>query len=320
MYQDIISKEASTLPGILERAVTFTVEGCQLHGMLAMPENKTPKHAILFSHGWSGNRNGPAGILTSTARTLAQNGCACLRFDFRGRGESQGDGLNATLATMSADLLEAAKTLTSLTGITSIILFGMCSGGNIAIGSLKQLPDAKAVIMLSVYPFSDGDSFGRDVHRTWHFLKVYLHKACSLQTWLRLFKGEASIGRVFRVIFRPFLKRGENKVKEEGKEAQRKIPGKVAKASGNESRLQTQEGKEPPKKYLANLRKNMPGVMVYGTADPDAAAAMDYYGKYVAQEKLPIDFVSIPGANHNFSSKNWHDKIAEISLDFCSKL
>lgn len=300
---------SNAVDGVCESPVSFTVGGSEVRGILCTPEKSSPTKAVVFSHGWSGNRNGPAGILTKASRALAVQGCACLRFDFRGRGESGGDGLNASLATMSEDLKAAVKKIEEISGISDPAVFGMCSGGNIAIGSLKELPEVKNIVLLSVYPFSDGDSFGRDVHRTWHFLNVYLHKACSMDTWRRLFKGEASLGRVFGVIFRPFLKRGENKVKEEGvKKSQ------TAKASNNESRLQA--GKEPPKKYLANLRKDLQGLMVYGSADPDASSAFDYYSKYVEQEKLPIRFERIDGANHNFSSLSWQKRIVELACDF----
>lgn len=313
----LIQQVTESAPGILSSVVTCTVNGSPIRGILTRPSGQ-PTHLLVFSHGWSGNKSGPGSLLKYLADTLAAKGCACLRFDFRGRGESGGDGLNASLATMSEDLQAAVKYAESLTGIHNPVIVGMCSGGNIAIGTLPNLPEVHALFLLSVYPFSDGDSFGRDVHRTWHFLRVYLHKACSLDSWRRLFKGEASLARVFRVLFRPFLKRGENRQKEEGQNA--RAPGKSAKASTHESRLQQQNGSEPPRKYLANLKPDIRATMLYGTADPDAAAALSYYGAYVNQHKLPIVFSSIEGANHNFSSAEWHENVASAAADFITNL
>ena len=145
-----LTETSVVAPNVVERAISFDVQGSQVCAIYSAPENSAPTHAVVFTHGWSGNRNGPAGILTSTARQLASKGCACLRFDFRGRGESGGDGLKSTLATMSEDLLTAVATLKQLSGLSKVVLFGMCSGGNIAIGSLKQIPEAEAMIMLSV--------------------------------------------------------------------------------------------------------------------------------------------------------------------------
>ena len=306
-------QEAAIQADVIERTVTFEVAGSQLVGILCLPSQGTPQRSVVFTHGWSGNRNGPAGLLTTLSRALAAKGCACLRFDFRGRGESEGDGLQATLATMSEDLVAATQKLQQLTGAKTVTLFGMCSGGNVAIGSLKRLPQADSMIMLSVYPFSDGDSFGRDMHRIWHFLGIYLKKACSIQSWKRLFTGDASLKRVCQVIFKPLLKRGESKRHEEGSTPQQP-QAKTVKASNHESRLQP--GQEPPKKYLANLRPDLRGLMIYGTADPDASAALKYYQVHAEREKLPIQFETIEGANHNFSSSIWQHRLIQLACDF----
>ena len=311
-----LASEAMVAPGVKERPLVFESCGESVCGILSLPATGVPQRAVVFTHGWSGHRCGPAGLLTAIARALAFAGCACLRFDFRGRGESEGDGLHATLATMSEDLRAAETALRQETGLPKTTLFGMCSGGNIAIGSLKNLPATEALALLSVYPFSDGDSFGRDVHRVWHFLGVYLHKACSPDTWKRVFRGEASIGRAFGVLLRPFLKRGENRRHEEG-DAPAKPTGKTAKASAHESRLDA--GKEPPKKYLTGLRKDLPALMIDGTGDPDAPAALQYFGSYVKEHSLPIRFEEIPGANHNYSSAAWRKQVLDFVVPFCTQ-
>ena len=275
-FAGCISESCRSLPGVEERAVSFSVGGSMVRGILSLPADGETRKAVLFSHGWSSNRNGPAGLLKEVARSLSAAGCACMRFDFRGRGESGGDGLGATLATMSEDLVAASRVLAEASGLRGVTLFGMCSGGNVAIGSLGRIPQADGIFMVSVYPFSDGDSFGRDVHRIWHTLGIYLHKACSLESWRRLYTGDASLARVFGVLFKPFLKHGEAARHEKGAEAAK---SRTVKASSCESRLQ--EGREPPQSYLAGLRKGMHGIMVYGTGDPDAGPALRYYGKYV---------------------------------------
>jgi hypothetical protein len=58
--------------------------------------------------------------------------------------------------------------------------------------------------------------------------------------------------------------------------------------------------------------------MVYGTADPDAPAALAYYGDYAAEHKLPVEFRRIEGANHNFSAAAWKRQLAEWACEFCS--
>ncbi|MBQ6473196.1 MAG: alpha/beta fold hydrolase [Victivallales bacterium] len=321
MSQERLSETCSPCPGVRERCVTFAVEGTMLAGILAMPADGAARCAVLLSHGWSGHRCGPAGVLVHLARCLAADGCATLRFDFRGRGESGGDGLESTLATMSADLCGAEAELRRLTGLARTTILGMCSGGNVAIGSLDRLPQVDSLVMLSVYPFSDGDSFGRNVGRFRHLLQSYLAKACSWQTWLRLFRGEASLGRVLGVLLHPFLKRGESR-RHEGEMASGDAKsnthgrglGQSSRASAHESRL-SDTGKAP-RRHLAALRPDLPVLMVYGTGDPDAEAARRYFGDYARERNLPVRFLSIEKANHNYSSATWHRQVGEAVLAF----
>ncbi|MBP5672252.1 MAG: alpha/beta fold hydrolase [Victivallales bacterium] len=318
-----LTSEAIVSAGVREKAISFSVEGQSVNGIIASPENGTPKGAIVFSHGWSGFRSGPADLLTYLARTFAANGYASLRFDYRGRGESGGDGLAASLVTMADDLVGAVAAIKEETGFDKPILCGLCSGGNVVVGTLKRIPQAKALLLMSVYPFSDGDAFGRDIHRTFHYLAVYWQKLWRKDTWSRFFKGDVSLKSVCNVIFGHFLKRGANKKKEEGaaaaqpaEEGKTKLP-KAAKAAAVESRSQD---KEPPKKHLANLRPDLPAIMLYGLADPDASAAIKYFGDYINENKLPIQMHTIEGANHNFSSREWRNIIEERMLSFLSTL
>ena len=317
-----LSPEAIVAAGVREKAISFAVDGQPINGILATPENDAPKGVIIFSHGWSGFRAGPADLLTNLARTFAANGYSSIRFDYRGRGESQGDGLNASLVTMADDLVAAVAAAKAETGFDKPILCGLCSGGNVVVGTLKRIPQAKALLLMSVYPFSDGDAFGRDIHRTFHYLSVYWQKLWRGDTWSRFFKGDVSLKSVCNVIFGHLLKRGANKKKEEGssekttEDGKNKLP-KAAKAAAVESRSQ---GKEPPKKHLANLRPDLSGVMLYGLADPDATAAIKYFGDYINENKLPIQMHTIEGANHNFSSAEWRRTIEGHMLSFLSTL
>ena len=316
-----LKQETILAGGIREEPLAFSVEGASLRGILTLAGENRKALGIVFSHGWSGNRAGPHGLLADMGRRFAAAGYSSLRFDFRGRGESEGEGLKASLPTMAEDLVGATAAFRERAGVRRIVYFGLCSGGNVAIGTLPRLP-AAGLLLLSVYPFSDGDAFGRDVHRTMHYLKVYWRKATQGQTWRRLVRGDVSLKGVFQVLFGHFLKRGRNRRKEEGEPDRRETPasraaGKSVRAATTESRTQ---GGEAPKKHLEKLRKDLPALMVYGTADPDAPAARAYFGDYAREHALPVEMVEIAGANHNFSSAEWKDRIAELAIAFLNRL
>lgn len=287
------------------RAVTVP-GGDKLCGVLTLPQTSVVS-AVLFSHGWSGVRCGPNGLLKRMADRLSEKGVASLRFDYAGRGESEGDGLAVSLRSQAEDLQRAAAFLRMETGIENICICGLCSGGNVAIGVLNKLRPVDRVALFSVYPFSDGDSFSRDAGRMVHYLKIYWHKMQSGATWKRFAQGELNFRQIGHVLFGHFFKK---KSKETSSSSN--SPGKVSKATNTESR----KTGDAPKTHLSNLSASTPVMMVYGSSDPDEEAAKAYFGNYAKTMKLPIHFERIEGANHNFSSEEWIEKAADLCERF----
>jgi len=311
-------------PGVQESAVRFRVRETTLVGNILVPENKQDA-VLVFVHGWSGVRGGPHGLVSFLARRLAQRGFPSLRFDLRGRGESEGNGLALDLITMAEDVEAAAEFARRETGAKRVILAGLCSGGNVAIGVLPRIRDAAGLLLLSVYPFSDADAFSRDVHRTWHYLRVYWHKAGQPETWRRLLRGDVHVLRVLDVLFGHFLhKRGAPS----GAQSDKKDDiGQTAR--GNDGRpapkaTATDPGRsgwgEKGRRHLENLLCGAPALMLYGTADPDAEAAEKYYREFAEKHGLPIRFHRVQGANHNFSSWEWKREVARLAESFCCEI
>lgn len=313
MMSGVWTERVLVMPGVCEEAVGFAVQGSQVRGILSEPESATVVGTVVLSHGWSGNRCGPAGLLTELARALAAAGYRVLRFDFRGRGESGGDGLRASLASMAEDLAAAARYCRERGGCGPVDYLGLCSGGNVVIGGLARLPSPRSLVLLSVYPFSDGDRFSRDMNRIVHYLGIYWRKACAGETWKRLVRGEINLRMVGQVIFGSLWRRGANRRKETEAVEGRRAPGQMAKAAAQESRL---SGGAAPQTHLHNLRSDLPALMFYGTADPDAEAAMAYFGGYARERGLPVRIETLAGANHNFSSGVWRQQLTGQILAF----
>ncbi len=319
---DLLVPEITFPGGIRESAVRFGPPEEQCVGNLLLPA-QAREPGLIFIHGWSGVRSGPHGLLTTAARRLAAEGFPSLRFDLSGRGESHGNGTTADLPRMAENVRAAAAFFRKQTGVRRLVLFGLCSGGNVAIGVLPSIPDVAGLVLLSVYPFSDGDRFSRDVHRTWHFLRVYWHKMRQPETWRRLTRGEIHFKQIFHVLFGHYRKKKTDRA-----EANPASPGPApaaAESAPPQSASQPRPGNasapaSPPKKHLENLRCGVPALMLYGTADPDAAAAEEYYRSFAEANRLPIAFLRIQGANHNFSSVQWKDAVIRHALEFCNDL
>jgi hypothetical protein len=82
-----------------------------LRGMLHLPESRDPPGphpAVLFLHGFTGQRMEAHFLFVHLARELEKLGLAALRFDFAGSGESDGEFADMTV---SAELGDASAAL-----------------------------------------------------------------------------------------------------------------------------------------------------------------------------------------------------------------
>ncbi len=69
----------------------------------------SPSAIVICCHGLTGTRVGSAYRFVAIARRLADEGIACLRFDFRGCGESDGRFIDVTIPSLLADLQAAIE-------------------------------------------------------------------------------------------------------------------------------------------------------------------------------------------------------------------
>jgi len=95
----------------MEKPVTFESKGQQIVGMLHLPGGTTRVPAVLLLHGFTGHKGEIHQIFVKLARRLAAQGIACLRFDFRGSGDSEGNFEDMTVRSQVMDALEAMKFL-----------------------------------------------------------------------------------------------------------------------------------------------------------------------------------------------------------------
>ena len=129
---------AAALAQTTEEVVTFTSEGHEVVGTLALPEGE-PAPVVLLLHGFTGTRDElpipgtDEGVFSRTARRLAEEGFASLRIDFRGSGESTADlaFADTTFEKQVADALAAVDYLQALETVASddMHMIGWSQGG-----------------------------------------------------------------------------------------------------------------------------------------------------------------------------------------------
>lgn len=141
----------------MELPVTFAVRSQQLVGMLHLPASRGRRPAALFLHGFTGTKCEAHRFFVKLARALTEHGIACLRFDFRGCGDSAGEFEHVTIRSEIADALEAIRFLARHPRVNSrrLALIGMSLGGAIAAHVAAREPSrVKTVVLLA--PVADG--------------------------------------------------------------------------------------------------------------------------------------------------------------------
>lgn len=119
----------------MQKVVEIDSENLRLRGMLHIPENiKNKVPIVIIFHGFCGDKMGPHFIFVKLSRLLERAGIACIRFDFAGSGESEGDFIDMTMDSELKDannILNYARTLDFVDN-DRIGIVGLSMGGAIA--------------------------------------------------------------------------------------------------------------------------------------------------------------------------------------------
>ncbi|MCY3021451.1 MAG: alpha/beta fold hydrolase [Planctomycetota bacterium] len=256
------------------------------------PAGAQPRGSVLLIPGWSGPRSGPADILVLLARKLAAAGWTAIRLDLPGRGDSDGNFADVDLD----DMIDAAHTVAaSRQAAGPVHLLGLCSGGNVALGTVAirnpQSAIHNAVLALSALPFQPARAKGFEYRRRWKNVKQYAAKAFSPTTWARLLKGDINLERVKKnVTASEKPASGERNLKDSVHDIEREL-----------------------------LDWKGPALFVWGGGDEEGPPSRAHFEKLHAAgmgSRQHTVFHTIPGANHNFYARAWREELCGLALRF----
>ena len=141
----------------METPVVFDCKGQQIVGMLHLPEGRTRVPGALLLHGFTGHKAEIHRMFVKLARKLSAHGIGCLRFDFRGCGDSAGEFEEMTLRTKLCDATAALKFLARQKRINPkrLALVGFSLGGAVAAHLVgRETAHIKSLALIS--PVADG--------------------------------------------------------------------------------------------------------------------------------------------------------------------
>jgi pimeloyl-ACP methyl ester carboxylesterase len=127
-------------PGSASVQVEFrSLDGLRLRGTLVVP-SPARGPAVVLVHGGGVTRE-EGGFFTQLASGLAEAGLPSLRFDYRGHGNSDGQGEDLTIAGVASDIRAAVTQVRETTGSGPVSLIGASFGGGISAFFAVRHPD-----------------------------------------------------------------------------------------------------------------------------------------------------------------------------------
>jgi pimeloyl-ACP methyl ester carboxylesterase len=273
----------------IEKPVAFRSGPARLSGVMGIPLALDPGgRGVVLVHGWGGYRIGPHGLLVETARILNDAGLPTLRFDLRGRGDSEGKPPNTSLDDMIWDTVAAVDFLQAEASVADPVLLGICSGANVAIGAAAFRSQVRTLLLWSTLPFQPEQRMRQRIHRMRHYLREYALKAFHPRTWARLFRGQVSLRGVGRTVV------GEKKPTLEGrnlKDSERDVMADFARFRGR-------------------------ALFVCGSQDPEGLEGHHLFTHFCRRKHLAASFHIVRGATHSYYESEHSQQVIGLSMDF----
>jgi pimeloyl-ACP methyl ester carboxylesterase len=266
----------------MEQPIHFKINDQTLYGIVHEPDPDGAGPLVVFLHGWAGSRLGPHRMFVHMARWLTARGCVCLRFDFRGRGDSGGTTADASIRSMIADATAALDFILPHYPERQVILLAICSGCKVAIGAAATDARVGGLALWSPEPMGPMRDTTSKNRKSLDALRTYSQKLLRLETWRKLLTFRVNVKMVKKAV------------------GAREVAG---------------QGEISDETLWLNQLSNFKGHMlcIHGTNDPETAASKAGYISLCSRLGIPQEVHEITGANHSFYGLDWERTVIDLT-------
>jgi exosortase A-associated hydrolase 1 len=281
----------------VERAVIFECNDNSLVGVASLPELPAAVGVVVVVGGPQ-YRVGSHRQFVRLTRALAEAGIPCLRFDYRGMGDSEGDA--RTFEEVGADIAAAVTHLKLMApSVDKVVLWGLCDGASAALMALASLTRIAGVIILNPWVRSD-TSLDRVLVK--HY---YAERLFSREFWSKLVSGRVGVWRAAS----EFAGRVRAAVAADGKDTA------------------TRSGSNPPVRYQdrmcdgLDVLQGAPLLVVLSGKDLTAQEYVAFAGadprwKGALARNPRVTTEHLPEADHTFSDPGLRAEVERLSCRF----
>jgi len=259
-----------------ETPLCFDCEGSTLVGVLAMPSIATTLGVIVVVGGPQ-YRVGSHRQFVLLARTLAAAGIACLRFDYRGMGDSEGDPVpfDATGPDIEAAV---AAFRGHVPDVRTLVLWGLCDGAAACALTGRQSGVAGMILVNPWVRTTEGLAESTLKH-------YYLRRIGGRDFWRKLLAGRVDIAASLRGFVRTLARVARKRDPSPGS-----LPDRIA----------------------AGITDHRGPVLVILSGNDQVAAefvlAAERNGALRNALRQPgVSRIGLPGADHTLSSRRSHE-------------
>lgn len=261
-----------------EKAFVFECNENDLVGIAAIPE-KPLDTGVLIVVGGPQYRIGSHRQFILLSRDLAESGIPCMRFDYRGMGDSEGDQRN--FENVEEDIGAALDAFFArCPEMRKVVLWGLCDAASAAIFHAHRDPRIKGLILLNPWARTvESEAKARLKH-------YYLSRILDPSFWKKLLSGKFEFGKSLK----DFSGSVSNLGKSEDSGENLPLPERLKKS------LERFDGK-----ILLILSGNDMTAREF----EDLATSEEWRSIMTKVERLDL-----PDADHTFSRRQWRDQVS----------
>jgi pimeloyl-ACP methyl ester carboxylesterase len=205
------------LPDVVEEALRFGPDK-MFFGVLATPLGKETKTAVIILNSGYDHSIGWARMSVGFARSLAEYGCAVLRMDLAGIGESSYWPNQPAQVLYSDKQLDDVRAAVGFvkerTGADTVILFGRCSGAYLALlaASADERVNAAFLVNSRRLVWDLDEDVDKAIREPIQTLSSYGRKAVDLNTLKRVVSGDINLVSALKKVTRAAKLKADRKL------------------------------------------------------------------------------------------------------------
>jgi exosortase A-associated hydrolase 1 len=291
-----------------ETPVFFSCGEELLLSIIAMPDQPGPV-GVLMLVGGPQYRVGSHRQYVLLSRYLAAQGIACMRFDFRGMGDSTGkpqsfeDVLPDTRAALDAFFARFPD-------FAGVVLWGLCDGASAA--SFYGSTDSRVTGLVLLNPWVRTEQTEAKTYMRHYYVQRLLQGSF----WSKVLRGEFDAKAAFRSWSRMAVTAGRK---------QRAVKMRRSQLSFGPE-FSTDKNGSLPERIALSLRNFTGDILIILSGNDytarefrDVTSASEIWKMIVAGSNVSVKHV--PEADHTLSRREWSDMVATFTADWiCQRL